>query len=868
MIGFQKMFIFDFLNFYMKKALLTVLIAGSVLTSSSQDYLGYSSSNYNGITGVQVNPANIVESRMKFDMTLVGLNFSAGNNYIGVKRMAFNHSGKLTKAGKDSTVYFPAFSDPQFNANYLTEVTNGKEKSVFLALRVDGPSFLINLNRKNAIGFTSASRTYVNIDGISEDLARLVYYDIGRNGGTQAFDPNNTSIPFMQDLIGKDFSVEHLTANVMSWLEYGLTYGHVFRDKDEHYFKAGGSVKLLQGITSAYVNVENLNYKFLNDTIMGVFNTSVNYGHSENLEFANTVDPTNKNLNQITDDPTLNGTLSSGFPPPLKSTYQGLGGDIGIVYEWRPDFEKFKYDMDGETGLWMKHKNKYKLKVGVSLLDLGSIRFAKGKLSNNFTTNVSTETVKYRDLDTDSFPVFDFDRILDSLTDQGEIKGSYKVKMPTKLSFQIDYNIWKDIYINLTPTFAFQFKNAEAKVHDWTIISLTPRWENRWFGLSVPISYNTFYAKSNQPISVGACVRLGPLIFGTNRLATYISTKKDVFGADFFALLKIPVPYNRTKDRDKDKVSDKKDKCKTVPGVWEFMGCPDRDGDHIQDSEDKCPDIPGIKELQGCPDRDGDGITDAEDACPDDKGLLEFKGCPDRDGDKIIDKDDECPDDPGLPEFMGCPDKDGDGTPDKLDACPDIPGPKEYKGCPDRDGDTVLDKDDACPDVAGPVENKGCPWPDTDKDGLIDKEDKCPTVPGVKEYQGCPPPPPIKAAEMKIIERAFKSLEFATGKDVIVAKSLPSLNELAKLLKQHANDWTLKLSGHTDNQGGADANMTLSEKRANSVKRYLVKKGAKAEGILTEWFGQTMPIDSNDNPKGRQKNRRVEMKILFKELVK
>ena len=95
---FQKMFIFDFLHFYMKKAFLTVLIAGSVLTTKSQDYLGYSSSNFNGITGVQVNPANVVESRMKFDMTLVGLNFSAGNNYIGVKRMAFNHSGKLSKA--------------------------------------------------------------------------------------------------------------------------------------------------------------------------------------------------------------------------------------------------------------------------------------------------------------------------------------------------------------------------------------------------------------------------------------------------------------------------------------------------------------------------------------------------------------------------------------------------------------------------------------------------------------------------------------------------------------------------------------------------------------------------------------------------
>lgn len=840
--------IFEFLRKNMRKTLLSLLVAGSALTAKAQDYLGYSSSNYNGVTGVLINPANVVESRMKFDMTLFGFNFAAGNNYCGVKRTAFNHSGKLFS--KDA--YYPAFSDPNFQNRYLTEVTNGKDKSIYLNLRVNGPSFLVNLNRKNAIAITTSARTMVNVDGINEEIARLSFYDLTRGvGGYQVI-----------DLLRKNYTVDNLSANVNSWLEYGFTYGHVLRDKDEHYFKAGATVKYLQGLASAYINAKNLGVTFNNDTIISL-KGDVNYGHSENLEFPSKGD--DKSVNPNVDDPTIYSTVLNGYPK--LNSFPGFGFDFGMVYEFRPDYASYKYDMDGQTGLWRKDKNKYKLKVGVAVLDIGSLKYAKGKYSNNFSINY--DSIRVRQLATDSFPIYDFDRILDSLkVTYRDVSGTYKMKMPTTLNFTIDYNIWKDFYINLTPSFAFQFKNAEAKNHDYMNISLTPRWDHKWFGVSIPISYSNFYGKISQPIGVGACVRLGPIIIGSNRILTYLSDKKDVFGADLYALVKIPIPYGAPKDRDKDKVSDKKDKCKTVPGVWEFLGCPDRDGDHIQDSEDKCPDVPGIKELQGCPDRDGDGITDAEDACPDEKGPLEFKGCPDRDGDKIIDKDDECPDDPGLKEFMGCPDKDGDGTPDKLDACPDIPGPKEYKGCPDRDGDTVLDKDDKCPDVAGPVENIGCPWPDTDKDGFIDKEDKCPTTPGVKEYQGCPPPPPIKAAEQKIIERAFKNLEFATGKDIIVAKSLPSLNELAKLLVTHKKDWTLKLSGHTDNQGNADKNMELSEKRANAVKRYLVKKGAAADGIITEWFGQTMPIDSNDTPAGRQKNRRVEMKILFKETVK
>jgi len=57
----------------------------------------------------------------------------------------------------------------------------------------------------------------------------------------------------------------------------------------------------------------------------------------------------------------------------------------------------------------------------------------------------------------------------------------------------------------------------------------------------------------------------------------------------------------------------------------------------------------------------------------------------------------------------------------------------------------------------------------------------------------------------------------------------------------------------------------LSEKRAKAVKNYLVKRGVSADMIITEWFGQTMPVADNKTAAGRQKNRRVEMKIIYKQ---
>ncbi len=800
----------------MKKNLLTLFLSLSYFVKS-QDYAGFNQSNYAGVSGIHVQPASIVDGRMKFDMNLIGINVSAYNNFIGIKRDAF----KREKV--DGRTTFPAFEDKEFSDKYLVEKSSSKDKSIYFSNRIAGPSFLININRKNAIAISSNVRTYVNIDGVSPDLAKLAYEEF-----------KYPSL-WVTNLNNKNLSIQEMT-----WTEYGLTYAHVFKDDNEHYFKGGATVKLLQGVQSAYMFVKDLKYNFQTDTTLSLIESDVKYGHSDNFNFENQ---------------DLGGSNSGANVFDFSQSYPGVGFDFGAVYEWRPSYLKYKYDMDGEKDLWRKDKNKYKLKVGLSITDIGSIKFKKGSTSGDFKADVGFWNLKPIDPQT----VKELDDTL-----RGRFGGTdgtgqtYKMNLPTAISAQIDYQIWKDIYVNLTPYIAFQFKKNDTKVHDISSITLTPRWDHKWFGVFIPVQYNFL-----DGFRTGAAARLGPLVVGTSNLSPLIG-KQVVYGADIYAMLKVPIPYGHKKDKDKDGISNKKDLCKDIPGTWEFMGCPDKDGDHIQDKDDKCPDVAGSKELQGCPDRDGDLIADGDDKCPDDKGLVEFMGCSDRDGDKIVDKDDECPDDAGLAEFSGCADRDSDGIPDKYDACPDVTGPKEFKGCPDKDGDNVLDKDDDCPEVMGTMDNKGCPWPDTDKDGVVDREDDCPTTPGLKELKGCPPAPVLKVEEQKILEKAFSSLEFATGKDIIKPVSLPSLNDLAKLMKEHEADWTLKLSGHTDNQGDATKNLMLSEKRAKAVKKYLVTKGVKADKVIAEWFGQTVPIADNNTPEGRQKNRRVEMKVEYK----
>ncbi|MBI3147701.1 MAG: OmpA family protein [Betaproteobacteria bacterium] len=94
----------------------------------------------------------------------------------------------------------------------------------------------------------------------------------------------------------------------------------------------------------------------------------------------------------------------------------------------------------------------------------------------------------------------------------------------------------------------------------------------------------------------------------------------------------------------------------------------------------------------------------------------------------------------------------------------------------------------------------------------------------------------------------------------------PTLSKVAELLAAHSRS-RVRIEGHTDAKGEAKYNQQLSERRAESVKAWLVTQGAVAANLATRGFGKTKPVapnakpDGSDDPAGRQKNRRVEIRI-------
>jgi OOP family OmpA-OmpF porin len=160
---------------------------------------------------------------------------------------------------------------------------------------------------------------------------------------------------------------------------------------------------------------------------------------------------------------------------------------------------------------------------------------------------------------------------------------------------------------------------------------------------------------------------------------------------------------------------------------------------------------------------------------------------------------------------------------------------------------------------------------DADGDGVADKFDKCPgTTSGVVvDGAGCPlvaPAPVVREkviiteSDRRVVADAIRNLEFDVNKSTIRAKSYPTLNRVADLLK--SKSFSLRLAGHTDSQGSDALNMALSKDRAESIKAYLVSQGVNASRVEATGYGETQPIASNKTAAGRQKNRRVEFSLF------
>jgi len=297
----------------------------------------------------------------------------------------------------------------------------------------------------------------------------------------------------------------------------------------------------------------------------------------------------------------------------------------------------------------------------------------------------------------------------------------------------------------------------------------------------------------------------------------------------------------------------------------------------------------GIHALTTKPNSDNVGLGDNNEASLEGRVTLSyyFGYFKDSDKDGIEDKNDADPKRPedvdGFQDEDGAPDDDNDldGIPDLRDKAPneaeDKDGFQDEDGVPDPDNDNdgIADAVDKAPnqaeDVDGFQDTDGAPDADNDNDGIADNDDKCPgtdatvakgqdTKETINDYQdadGCPDKKPVPVMEKKGAKLILKGVNFETGSAELTKDSFTVLNEVIEGLKDN-KEVELEIRGYTDDRGAASANQKLSERRANTVMKYLIATGIAPERLKAAGYGEKDPITSNATEEGRAQNRRIE----------
>ena len=556
--------------------LLSALFFHNVL--QAQDLIGYNYNNYIGVNGIVSNPASIAASRYKFQFNLFTVNAYGGNNAYKINSKDF---------------FRFRFDNMQEGKGYQ-KISADTKKYAWANTDILGPSFLLNLNKRSAIGLTTRFRTLFNTENVSNNIFSLIGEPV-----SSAF--------------GMDFNEHNVKLNFSSFADAGITYARVIQDGTRNFLKAGITVKYIKGISAGSVRIADAQLNILNEDYIQKLNGNGSIQYADNL------------------DRLLSANSDVRLKDELKAAASTIGMDLGFVYELRSG--KFT---QADNSKQPKNKTipyNFRFSLAVTDLAFSPLHFKAGSESALYRLNgnmINKDTFYTKNVN-------DFEEYINGLENGNLLNKQasaqdYKMPLPTSLRANIDWHAAKRIFVNADMLWSLRGAGSEQTgAHYISYFSLTPRFETKWFSLFSPLSFNV-----RNELNWGAGFRLGPLFAGSGSVLSNL-VKTNMRNADAYVGLNIPIYQGSHKKKKKETpvpTPPPAPKPVTAPLLPkpnpEKPAIQDRDKDGIADDMDSCPDVPGVSKYNGCPvpDQDKDGIPDEKDKCPLAAGTAANHGCP------------------------------------------------------------------------------------------------------------------------------------------------------------------------------------------------------------------------------------------------
>ena len=392
----------------------------------------------------------------------------------GSNNMAYIENASVGKTIRNAAKIGP---DPALNIFFkgtpaLEYNFTDKPKSFgSMVIRFMGPSFVVNLGSGHSFGLFSSVRAVLS----SNSLPRVLNpYEMQRT------------------VLGKSFDIDPFKIKGLSWSEFGLNYAYkIGGDTEGGGLAIGANLKFMKGFQGFFV--DNFN------------GTKITRLSKDTFRF----DAMNGNI----------GFTTNYDDKPTQSNGSGVGFDIGALLTTTADDDR-----------------PYEWRFGASILDLGSIKMNQNTEVHQFSTKEGFilseqdfQNLNAQDPRADALQRFNQ---IAFKNPQATLKGNSMVfGLPTALQLQADYAFTKNIFLNALLIQRIQM-SATTLERD-NLIAVTPRYESRWLGASLPIS-----VFNHKQVRVGLAARLAFLTIGTEHLMSFMSNS-NLYGTDFYMALKI-----------------------------------------------------------------------------------------------------------------------------------------------------------------------------------------------------------------------------------------------------------------------------------------------------------------------------------------
>lgn len=442
---------------------------------SAQNNFGSLQSNYTPTNSLYINPTSILDAKVWLDINIAGAGAYVNNNLVYLKDQRWFDVARDGRRGQVNLTE----DDVEFD--------QGRNKyHAYNRNFVQGPSVVWSQG-DHAAGLSTGFRSYTDVRGVPDYVAYFIEYGV----------PDYTAQHDIQ------YDLKKLRMASSQFGEIKATYAYTFLKRRRDMFMVGGSISKLFPVAGAGMNIYDLDFLVDNDSLIRFDHMEVDAMYTPNPQF----------------------NWGKGWGLDLGFTFQRMQGEAASYYPNSP-----RYGC---------RQNPYLYKLGVSIMDLGSIKFPEDQVLYAGYDFENFDWYHYQDADVNEDNAVDLFAAQESDITSGNVRKPYKMSLPTFVSVQFDYNAWASrIYVNATLVQGIPAGKNTFGVRHANSLSVTPRYESYWIDFALPFSlYEYRYPQ------MGASLRLGPITLGTDKLWSWIS-RTNLYGADIYFHLKVPIRYN------------------------------------------------------------------------------------------------------------------------------------------------------------------------------------------------------------------------------------------------------------------------------------------------------------------------------------